>query len=108
MRSDVVAWLAATPTTPEDAWLRYGLAGLLVVTVILPMAIYIVRDKEKQIRALQEEVARQRGELADLRRTLDPVASSMTRMSHVMELTNDTLVEALIRERGKGGGEPRT
>lgn len=72
--------------TSADGLLNYGLSGLIVVAFVIPMAIYILRDKDRQLKAKDEEIIRLRGEAADLRRVLDPIASSLSEVGRVMNL----------------------
>lgn len=61
----------------------YGLAGLLFVTIIIPLAVYIAREKDKQIVYRDNENARLRTEIIDMRKTLElfpPAIQEMTRM----------------------------
>lgn len=81
--------------------LNYGLAGLIVVLFVIPMGLYIIRDKERQIKELQGEIVRQRGEMADLRRVLDPIVPALSEQARVMNLA----VVALTA-RGGGSGVP--
>lgn len=83
-------WHAAETTTTTTGGTgtfvdlaTYGLAGLLFVAIIVPLAVYIAREKDKQIAYRDGEIDRQREELANLRRTLElfpPAIQEMTRM----------------------------
>jgi hypothetical protein len=62
----------------------YGLGGLIFVTMVVPLAIIIRGMYERQITRLEEEVVRQRGEMAELRKALDPVAPALAEMGTTM------------------------
>ncbi len=81
--------------TNADAFLNYGLGGLIFVSMVIPMAIYILRDKDRQIAHRDEELARARSENADLRRVLEPIAPAMTDMSRTLQ----TAITILERSR---------
>lgn len=67
-----------------EEFANYGIGGLMFLTVVIPLALYILRDKDKQIVKAENEVVRMRGELAELRQVLDPIAPAITEMSRTM------------------------
>lgn len=74
---------------------QYGLAGLMFATIVIPLAIYILRDKDRQIQKAEAEIIRQRGELAELRKVLDPIAPALSEMGRTMS----TAINILERTR---------
>lgn len=77
--------------TATDSLLNYGLAGIITVAIVIPMAIYILRDKDRQLKEKDGEIVRLRGELADLRRVLDPIAPAMTKMGETVKTAIDVI-----------------
>lgn len=78
-------WVATAATGPEG-FVNYGIAGLLFLVCIIPMAIYIVKDKEKQIKAKDAEIARLLTDNVEMRRVLEefpPAIQDMTRTMSV-------------------------
>lgn len=75
----------------SEQLLNYGLAGLIVVAFVIPMAIYILRDKDRQLKAKDDEIVRQRVELSELRRLLEPIAPAMTEMGATVKTAIDVL-----------------
>lgn len=63
------AFLTATGTVADLA--SYGLGGLIFVTMVIPLALYVLRDKDKQLRAKDEEITRLRSENAAMRQAAD-------------------------------------
>ncbi len=78
--------LLAAGSTGLDGLVNYGLAGVIVVSMVIPMALYILRDKDRQLKEKEVEITRQRAENADLRRVLDPIAPALTEVGRVMNL----------------------
>lgn len=71
---------AAVPT--QDTYLSYGLAGLIVVTIVLPMALYIKRMWQERIAESRADLLRAQAENIEYRKALEqfpPVLAEMTR-----------------------------
>lgn len=62
--------LASGPASIGDI-ASYGLGGLIFVTMVVPLAIYILRDKERQLAAVRADLERERQEKTALRQSLD-------------------------------------
>lgn len=71
-------------STDLSSLVNYGLGGLIFVSMVVPLALYIIRDKDRQIAYREEELIRARAELADLRRVLEPIAPAINEMSRTM------------------------
>jgi len=84
--------IALTTNTDVGSLVNYGLGGLIFVSMVVPMAIYIVRDKDRQIAYREEELARAKAELNDLRRVLEPIAPTLQDMGRTVQ-TAITLLE---------------
>ncbi len=71
--------------TATDSLLNYGLAGLIVAFFVIPMAIYILRDKDRQLAGKDVEIGRLRAEMAELRKGLDTITPALSEMSSTMK-----------------------
>ena len=71
----------------------YGLGGLIFVTMVLPMAVWILKYLLKQIGKLETEIERLRGEAVENRRALERAVDA------VAENTRVTSTAVTIMER---------
>jgi hypothetical protein len=69
----------------------YGLAGLLTVVIIIPMAIYILRDKDKQILGKDAEVIRLREENVKMREVLEQFPPAIQEMTRTLSMAIQVL-----------------
>lgn len=79
--------------TGTEAFLNYGIGGLIFVSMVIPLALYILKDKDRQIAYREEELARTRAELADLRRVIEPISPALTEMGRTMQTAITILQE---------------
>lgn len=74
-------------TSHSGAVDSFGLVGILFTVLVIPMAVYIVRDKDKQL-------AEKRNELATLRASLDTITVGLndaaTAMKTAMSMLSDS------------------
>lgn len=77
--------------------LNYGVAGI-ATTFVIALALFIKSLYEKQLKKAEDEIVRLRGENADLRRVLDPIAPALADMGRAV-----SSAITVISARGTGG-----
>jgi hypothetical protein len=80
----LLAFLADTTTNNGATWQSYGVLGLVMTSVVLPMALIIRALYERQITDLKEERARLRSENAELRKNWENIGPAISDMSRTV------------------------
>lgn len=73
-------WIAAAGDS-STGWQQFGAVGFVMVAVVIPMALYIIKEKDKRIAEKDATIAKQQLELVEARRVLEqfpPAISDMT------------------------------
>lgn len=75
---------------------NYGLAGVIFVSMVIPLATLIYRNLEKQIAAKDAEIIRMRESEDALRRTMDAISPALAEQARAMGMAI-----ALLNERSR-------